>query len=274
MVREAVTSESERQVRELRESLSEETKRASRASLAELTQYVKARPAVNEEIIRRTIEEATGQQLVRTTALLQPAVAEMVREAVGTESERQTRELKNMLSREVENAVKDPLAVMAQYTQTLPAIDEETMLRMVRQAAELQFERATTALQPLIAEILRGAVAAEYERQTQQLKSEIFVQVGKAIQGPVALQMAAMLDSALTARMAQFQQQQPNPSARSNTGEGTVRELMQQLQAMLDSAGGTMRCVLEPGPAESRMAGDGSTRAPQPPVVPHKVGDA
>ena len=275
MVREEVTSEFERRVRELRESLSEEIKQATQASLAELTQYIKTQPAVNEEITRRTIEEATGQQLVRTTALLQPAVAQMVREAVGAESERQMRELKSMLSREVENAVKDPLAVMAQYTQTLPAIDQETMRHMVGQAAELQFERATTALQPLIAEILRGAVAAEYERQTQQLKGEIFSQVGKAIQGPVALQMAAMLDSALTARMAQFQQQQPppRPSARSVSGEGTIRELMQQLQAMLDSAGGTMRCVLEPRSSGSNTDGNASVTATESPVLPHKVSD-
>ena len=135
---------------------------------------MKAQPALNEEIIRRTVEEATGQQLVRTTAMLQPAVAEIVRDAVGAESELRTRELKTMLSREVENAVKDPLAVMAQYTQTLPAIDKETIRYMVREAAEQQFERSIEALQPVIADILRSAIAAEYQRQTQELKSEIF----------------------------------------------------------------------------------------------------
>lgn len=227
LVREAMTAESERQARELRESLSEEIKRATQASLAELAQYVKAQPALNEEIIRRTVEEATGQQLVRTTAMLQPAVAEMVRDAVGAESELRTRELKTMLSREVENAVKDPLAVMAQYTQTLPAIDEETIRYMVREAAEQQFERSIEALQPVIADILRSAIAAEYQRQTQELKSEIFVQVGKAIQGPAALQMAAMLDSALTARMAQYQPRQPRPasSTRSDNQAETVRDV-------------------------------------------------
>jgi hypothetical protein len=149
------------------------------------------------------------------------------------------------------------------------------MRRMVGKAAEMQFERATAALQPLIAEILRSAVSAEYERQTQQLKSEIFVQVGKAIQGPATLQMAAMLDSALTARMAQYQQQHPQPAslARFNNGEDTVRELMQRLQAMLDSAGGTMRCVLEPRAAGSNAAESISATAPESAVFQHKAGD-
>jgi hypothetical protein len=247
MVREAVTSECEWQMRELRGSISQEVKRASQAPMAELTKYAKALPAINEQIIRQTVEEATGQQVVRTTALLQPAVAEMVRESVEAETARQTRELKSVLSRELESAIREPLACMAQYAQSLPAIDEETVRHLVGQVAEAQFQRATTAIEPLIAGVLRNAIAAEYERQTLQLRNEIVTEVRKAIEGPGARQMETMIETALAKKTSQYQQKAPSAPPPADE-DNTIQQLMDQLQIMLDSLGGTMRCVLEPNP--------------------------
>jgi hypothetical protein len=206
MVREAVTLESERQMRELRESIPQELERAIQASVAELTQYAKALPAINERIIRQSVEQAIDQQVARATGPLQSGVAEMVREMVTAESGRQARELKNVLSQEIESAVQEPLAVMAHYAQSLPAIDEGTVRRLVGKTAEVEFEQALAGIQPAIAEVMRAAIAAEYARQAEELKTAIATEVGKAVQGPVALQMAAMLDAVLAPRMATLQQ--------------------------------------------------------------------
>jgi hypothetical protein len=255
IVCEAVAIESERHMPELQNQISQQLERAVKAPVAELTQYAKTLPAANEEIIRQTVERAAEQQLARTTALLQPVIEETARKAAVAESGRQARELKDALSREIESAVQEPLAAMAQYTQSLPAVDEETVRRLVGQAAEAQFERSIAALRPAIAEILRSAIAVEYRRQSQELKTEIFNEVGKAVQGPVALQMAAMLDMALTARMAQDPQQ--TPTVGTTDEKASIQELVSQLQARLDSQGGTMRCMLEPQPAGSDAIGNG-----------------
>ena len=259
---------SERQIQDLKVAVASQMEAALQGPLSASRTEVTT-PAAPVAATQQPAKDAESSEAERISAIARPMLAQMVREAVTSESKRQGREMKSMLSHEVENVVREPLAVMARYTQTLPAIDEKTVQQMLRQVAELQLERTVQALKPLIEGALRSAIAAEYERQTLQLKNEIFAEVGKAVQGPAALQMAAMLDSAFTTRMAQYQirDHQETPSLAPAGTDETVQQLMQRLQAKLESLGGNMRCVLESEPTSADASADVRAARPlQPPA--------
>jgi len=78
---------------------------------------------------------AKGSELERLAGALRPMIAQMVREAVTLESERQICELRGSITLELERAVQAPVAELTQYAKTLPAANEEIIRRTVERAA-------------------------------------------------------------------------------------------------------------------------------------------
>ena len=57
-----------------------------------------------------TVQQAQNREVDQTAASLQPMIAQLVREAMTAESERQARELRESLSEEIKRATQASLA--------------------------------------------------------------------------------------------------------------------------------------------------------------------
>jgi hypothetical protein len=228
VVRSVMAAEVEQWKAGLREEIADAVQAALRQPLqkieAKIEQHLQKRSAVTEESVRKIAAQEAENAQMEWASTSHAAVTEAVRSAMAADGERQRREVRALVSSEVETALQGPLATrmnakvettvdarFEEHSRKRPAVTEETARRLAAEVAQsVQLEWASTKLQKMVAEVVRSSLAAESAQRRTEATALVSSEVESAIRGPIAARIDAAIETTLATKIKEHFQ---SPSA-------------------------------------------------------------
>jgi uncharacterized protein YneF (UPF0154 family) len=222
VVRSVMAAEAERWKRQLQSAIGGQVETALRQPLQALEANIERRmqkqPAMTEETVRKIAAHAAENAQIEWATTSQKIVAEAVRSAMAAEGDQQRRELRALVSGEIEAAWKAQLAArvddaakktaearIEEHSRKRSSLTEETVRQLAAQVAQgIQLEWASTKLQKMIAEAVRAAIASESAQRRAEATAMITGEIEAALRGPFAARMDVLIDKSVAKGVEQY----------------------------------------------------------------------
>jgi hypothetical protein len=219
VVRSIVATEVEQWKSKLQDEIADHVEAALRGPLESIDSKIEKRlgkqPAVTEDAVRKIAVQEAENAHAEWKSAAKLLVSEVVRSAVAAETDRQRKEVRTLVSDEIEAAVrathldaKVEKAVeerLAEQSRKRPALTEESARRLAAEVAEsVQLEWASTKLQKMVTESVRSTLAAESGQRRTEIITLISKEVEAALGGPLAARIDAAVENTLTGQIEDY----------------------------------------------------------------------
>jgi hypothetical protein len=222
LVRTLVTSAMEEWKGELQSAVAGQVEAAIRnpvkAIELKIEKELKNRPAISEESVRKIAAKAAEEVQIEWATASQRVAADAARAAVASDEEDRRRELRALVSGEIEAAWRNSLAAridqaaakaaearIEEHSRTRSSPTESSVRQIATQIAEsVQLEWASTKLQKIMVEAVRTNLATDSSRRRAEMYSQISSEIEAALRGPFVARVDAAIDKAVAARVEQF----------------------------------------------------------------------
>jgi hypothetical protein len=206
---------------------------------------IQTQPALSEASVHKIAAKAAENAQIEWATTSQKIVADALRSAMASESEQQRRELRTLVSGEIETAWKGPLAAridakidkvvdgkMEEHSRNRPSLTEDVVRRLAAQVAEgIQLQWASTKLQKIVTEAARAAVATD----NPQRRAEITAVVSGEIEAAMDAMLARKIEQYFQTPLRSGALQQWVAEAVRQPLEAEYEQRARQVQAVVTS---------------------------------------